>query len=302
MNSRGGSQMKYVLFTVVFICLISFQNCAPPQMAFSDSASLGSSGEEVNNDGSVSETFKVSSGTALLDMIWVIDNSGSMVEESGHVQKNFNSFLTYLNKGTNFRMLLVSANSGVAGVVLPTSFSSSTHHQVSQFISSSTGPSRLIDVLKGNQVPANFLRTKSKKVIVFVTDDNSTMKASAFLQDLPYATSEVSVFGFIGLGAQSPCQDRIGTVYKDLAAATGGKSYNICNADWTASFADLQKSSVMAAERTFVLANDVKVVNEVRIDGVALSANKFSVKNRVVTIADAVVLNTNSTVMINYDR
>ncbi len=136
-----------------------------------------------------------------------------------------------------------------------------------------------------------------------MTDDNSSMNADKVLEGLPYASSEVSIFGFIGLGtAKSPCQDREGTVYKQLASETGGKSYNICNTDWSASFADLQKSSVTAAERTFVLSNDVKAISAVYVDGAQLNANRYSVKGRVVTIADAVVLNTNSSVAVSYIR
>ena len=310
------------LLFVGAVLIVLFQNCAQ-NVSFKpeDSVSLGSasgdpsavspdhtSGNDSNDvaGSEIVEQFKVvfNSEAAPLDMLWVIDNSGSMNEEAALVRKNFDAFLSVLNKNTNFRLLLVSQQgaSGTA-VSIPSSFDSATHKQINQRVESTDGPQLLLNNLKA--LPAGFLREDSKKIIVFVTDDNSKLASAAFVKSLTeqqkWSAKDVSVSSFIGIdAATSPCQYKTGTVYKELATQTGGHVYNICMQDWSNNFKDLINTSVSKAVRRFALKEVAKSVVEVKVDGVVLSSGAYTLAGSALTLADSVNLSENSMVSIVY--
>jgi len=327
---------KFGLLFLVSLLAIVLPNCSP-KVAFkqqSDDTTLGSTGDNGNSagdDGSLpgptpdpgndnstagsgefTEQFKVSfnSESAPLDMFWVIDNSGSMNEEAALVRSNFEAFLTELNKSTNFRFLLLSLenvlNLGLLnGVSIPAGFDPNTHYQINQFVDSRNGPQLLLSAL--GSAPAGFLRSNSKKIIVFVTDDNSQLPATDFMNSLTtsrgWSAKDVSVFSFIGQSRQlSPCMAAEGVVYKDLAAQTGGKTYNICNTNWSTYFSDLTTGSVSKAVRRFslTLAGSVSQILEVKVDGQAISSGSYSLSGKTLTLADSVNLAENSQVVVRY--
>ncbi len=320
---------KLSLLFVGACLIVMFQNCAQ-NVAFKpdDALSMGSSSGNPSavspettfsdNDASQSgppavsekennETFKVmfNSEAAPLDMIWVIDNSGSMSAEAALVRRNFDVFLTTLNKSTNFRLLLVSqpGNSGTL-VSIPSSFDPATHKQINQRVESNNGPQLLLNQLK--MLPAGFLREDSKKIVVFVTDDNSSLGSASFMSSLlaqqKWSAKDVSVSSFIGLDkASSPCMDSVGAVYKELATSTGGRNYNICLQDWSGHFNDLMNSSVSKAIRRFTLGVDaVKSISVVKVNGLVLDKSAYSVLGKVVTLDDGVNLPENSMVAVEY--
>ena len=55
------------------------------------------------------ETFDLELQKTDLDMVWVIDNSGSMSNEAKQVQENFSNFLTNVGEETNLKVALISA-------------------------------------------------------------------------------------------------------------------------------------------------------------------------------------------------
>lgn len=71
------------------------------------------------------ETFAVTESEGLLDLVWVIDNSGSMNEEAAQVRDNFSKFLTTVEARADVHVALVSAKaegSRSTGVTLPDAF------------------------------------------------------------------------------------------------------------------------------------------------------------------------------------
>lgn len=300
---------KYVWVIISGVMILAFQNCA--QDVQFKQASIGElgTGVDLGTPGqSQGEQFKVifNSEAAPLDMVWVIDNSGSMSEEAALVRRNFSAFLTELNKNTNFRLALISATEAMNrnyGVTLPNGFDPANHLQISQTVGSTNGPQIL---LNNFSTLSQFLRMDSKKILVFVTDDNSNTKADQVLNSLVgqgWSSNDVSVSAFIGLGAaQSKCQASTGTQYQTLASQTGGKTYNICDADWTAHFNDLLNVSVLKAVRRFTLTKVAapKEVLEVKVDGQTLSKADYALKGNILTLNDGVNLHENSMVDIQY--
>jgi hypothetical protein len=109
------------------------------------------------------------------------------------------------------------------------------------------------------------------------------------------------MYGFIGLGAGSPCQAQTGSVYKSLATQSNGKVFNICQIDWTQYFNDLKTDILTKLGRKFTMtAPLVATITKIEIDGVVLSTNSYSFSSGVVSLADDVVLTETSVVKIYY--
>lgn len=296
---------KYILLVAFASLIVLFQNCAS-EVAFKEvTTNLSSEAPPILD--TASESFKVSfsSQSAPLDMIWVIDNSGSMGQEAEHVRNNLTSFVNELNKSTNFRFLLVSRK-GTSGttVSLNSGLNPSSHLQIDVNVGSTNGPDLLLNAL-GNEPTKSFLRQESKKIIVFVTDDNSSKSANFIInsltQKLNASLQDISVNSFIALSQQeSPCLAKEGQVYKDLASATAGSTYNICSTDWTSHFSDLIDVSVSKAIRRFTLTKNVNAVHDVKVDGKTLDKSAYSIAGKVLTLHDDVLVYEHSVVTVNY--
>jgi len=300
------------------LLVLMFQNCAQKvDFSTEGATAVGSAGGDgsgsgddnsIPGPGETNEQFKVAFNreAAPLDMIWVIDNSASMNAEAALVRSNFDAFLTALNKSTNFRLLLITTSDPLRnGVSIPSNFDPATHKQIDYEVGSFNGPSVLLKKL--NEVPSGFLRSDSKKIIVFVTDDNSKMTADNFMTSLisnqGWSQQDVSISSFIGIdAASSPCMAAEGVVYKDLASRSSGQTYNICNTDWSAHFSNLLNTSVSKAVRRFTLTKTsaVSSIVAIKVDGAELSSSQYSLSGKTVTLADSVNLTENSLVSITY--
>lgn len=321
------------------ILVLAFQNCGNnPQFGVVSESSFGGSGR-------VLKTYDVKVGTtnrrAEVDIVWVVDNSGSMKEEAEHVRKNVASFADQVKKRANVRMALVSrkGNSGTA-VSLP---SGSDFFHIDQEVTSWDGillaasalcasgskasPScRDIDnanLIKPHNNQENpqaeindskkvrgklrdFLsREYSKKVFVFVTDDNSSWSYERFLaiarENLQGQTPMVS--SFIQLpNSKKNCGHAVGKAYMDLASRTGGKVYDICESDWISTFDQLASDVEREIETVFELPKGVqgKDVVSVLKNGFPLDPKFYQVTNTTVRVSKSVDLQIGDLIQVVY--
>lgn len=293
------------LFTSVF-----FQNCS--KIVFTDtsavlasSCSVGSNGECLES--TFTESFLVSSSktTEPLDMVWVVDNSGSMSSEAQNVRMNISNFINFLDTASDMKLLILSRYGDTGtNVALPSGLDPARFMQINQTISSINGPSVFLNELSQlNSAGTPFFRDSSKKIIVFVTDDESALSAANFSAGLGAVNAEqASVFGFVGLGnSMSPCQARTGTVYQSLADSTGGHYYNICDVDWSQHFSDLKTNVLTKLHFSFTLSDkSAAQVLKVEIDGVLIDPSLYSFINGVLSVNSQVNLSENSTVAVVY--
>ncbi|WP_413287587.1 VWA domain-containing protein [Bdellovibrio sp. HCB337] len=258
----------------------------------------------------MTESFTVNSTKMVrpLDMVWVVDNSGSMKEEAAHVRNNLTTFINSLDKASDMKFLLYSQK-GTTGtlVSLPSGLDAARFTQVNKVVGSTDGTKlvgdHLVLALK-NGVP--FFRTDSKKIVVFVTDDNSAISAATFMGLLDQAgarSADVAVFSFIGQGSASPCQAATGAVYQTLADQTKAKTYNICNLDWAQYFTDLKTDVLTKLGRSFKLQDTLAMkIVKVEVDGKVLLASDYSFAAGVLTLNDSVVLTETSSVKVSYTQ
>lgn len=237
------------------------------------------------------------SSSKAIDMVWVIDNSGSMDTEAGHVRSNFSRFIESLNANADIRVALIS-KAGSSGTAVSLPVSGSRYLQINYGIGSTDGlaltASALcptsgagpacsglpVSALRGNL--RNFLRADSHKIFVFVTDDNSFFSADSFQSVFreTYPNDLAVIFGFVGKSvAESPCIARPGTVYVDLAQRSGGSVFNICDSDWTNTFDQLATNVINVANGLASLPQEVLNAQNrtVYVDGVEVPATSYTI-------------------------
>lgn len=268
---------------------------------------------------SVTDEFELKSSSGKVDMIWAIDNSGSMDEEVAQVRSNFKKFLDSLAGNTDTHVALLSSAKGSLGIDAAAIVKGSNVKQISEEVGSNNalamiasslgkgfGSENSLDVMGHNRrysggqsvravagSLASFPRSGAKLVIVIVTDDNAEgVDESNFLEALKadQPLSAPTVFSFSGLSS-SPAHCEIadeGLAYQELASKTGGEVFDICSGDWSENFKKLGKQVAQLVSTSFKLKTaDAVGVVKVEVDGVELPAKAYKFENGKVSIVDS---------------
>jgi hypothetical protein len=193
---------------------------------------------------------------APVDIIWVIDSSGSMDGEARIVQDNMNNFAASISgSGIDYHVVVITDPSFVT-VPPPLGTDPMRYLFVNHPVGSNEPLQALISTYPMYQM---FLRPMAVTHFVIVTDDESDLAAGAFqtmMEGLlghtfdahaiasPNETHPSCPFPLCPTepGCTGPNGDAadVGMQYMTLTDATGGRFFSICTADWSALFADLE--------------------------------------------------------------
>lgn len=193
---------------------------------------------------------------AAVDIVWVIDGSGSMADEQAAIQKNIASFAEAIGgAGLDHHVVMVAKDDVASGTSLG---ADATHYKhVSVNVGSHDALPKLIDSYAQY---SSFLRPAATLHFVIVTDDESNMKASDFQTQMKALANKAFVVhsivsenvsghactGACGIplicGAASP-----GLEYLALSDATGGQKSSICVSDWSTIFEPLKAAVIESA-------------------------------------------------------
>jgi hypothetical protein len=177
-----------------------------------------------------------------VDVVWVIDDSGSMLPQVLPVGDNMGRFMAGVRQsGGDISVVMVTGP--IIGTFLAGTISDTNYHWVPTPVQSWDSYEWAINAW-GNY--SQFLRPDAPLHFVFVTDDASNMAATDFLNRMqttankPFTVHAVATDGLAGpcLGAPSP---QGGIEYFNAAQATGGERLKLCD-DWGAGFDRLQTS------------------------------------------------------------
>ena len=194
------------------------------------------------------------------DIVFILDNSGSMALEATWVQQNMNGFSQQIAaSGVDFHVVVISSypNHGYgicidpplgAGGCPTTDSKPPTFLHVDQQVGSTNGLSLCISTYLNWK---SALRPNAAKHVVIVTDDNSKLAAASFdsqLQALDAPT--FTGYKFHGIFCYTKCATaaNIGTVYKTLVQQTGGVSGDLCLQDFKPVFDKLATAVVSGSK------------------------------------------------------
>jgi hypothetical protein len=203
------------------------------------------------------------------DIIWVLDNSGSMATEAAAVQSNMNIFAQQIiASGIDVRVVVLSAEQliifgipvGIGICIAPPLGSGQCpadslppkYLHVPAAVGSHDALNLLIDRYRDY---ASMLRPNASKTFVVVTDDEATQppnnSAAAFtaavkaLDPVMFAKWKLS-----GVYCSTPCLNCAGTglVYEQLRQQTGGVSGDMCTTDFAPVFKALAESVIIGSK------------------------------------------------------
>jgi hypothetical protein len=183
---------------------------------------------------------------APVDIIWIIDSSGSMENDARTVQTNLDAFATYIaGAGIDFHLVVVSD----MGFVTP-STRFMTEPERFRWVNWDVDSSKVFESALG-QFPmySAFLRADATTHMVGVTDDEDDISSGSFIPMMTALIGHPFTFHAIA-GTAGPFPGvactrgfvpaaAVGDEYFAAARATGGLEFSICTEDWTGLFATL---------------------------------------------------------------
>lgn len=242
-------------------------------------------------------------GLGLTDIVWVVDNSGSMGDEQATLAANFPAFVPILvESGTDYKLAATTTDAGDNGVFVGATpvVTPSTPDPSATFaanVSLGTTGSGYEQAMLGawnalnpsNNANPGFLRDNAGLRIILVTDavDFSTDAGMPFqtpegyvqaFQGLKDDPSSVIVSGIFGglTGCNGPGGSAQGSTNVNTAVTlTGGVSASICDANWVASLTALAWLSTTIND-TFPLSEPaIEDTIEVQMNGAYVPTGWF---------------------------
>ena len=163
------------------------------------------------------------------------------------------------------------------------------------------------------------MRPNSLKIFVFVTDDDARVVTSEnFFKYLAPELRSAVIFSFAGVkGSSIPiealnnrrmgaikgvngCQALLGQSYQNLAEASGGSVFDICEEDWTKHFNKLTNNVSSIVNNRFILKNNKKLIS-VEIDGKKLENQEYRIEANTLIINEQLIDTTSKFLTVKYD-
>lgn len=285
--------------------------------------------------------LKTTSTSVPVDMVWVVDNSGSMSEEVAQVRANIQSFVSSVGDKSDLRLSILSNEDRRLGLQFDSTMVAKDFLQLKSMVYSTNllsslaaavcpadqfeGTQRNVTKICGKDVQSltsgglyedyyakefagalvDRMRPEAQKVFVFVSDDNSrgSLDATNFFTITGIDPNLTHIYAFVGDESRSGCNvANKGVAYKELATKSGGETFDICEADWSANFSKLTDHVKKLTSNAFVIPAEVSVKNiqAVKIGDTTLSAKQYLAGNGSLVVLDRSLLNEDSVVTIDY--
>jgi len=218
-----------------------------------------------------------------VDIVWVVDNSGSMVEERGQIEANINpQFADRMSaSGLDYRVVMITDKGTGTGQVCvapplggPDCGDNPPLYRAIDQVVGSTDSLSLVLSTYGSSNPSldwsTSLRYDAVKVFIEVTDDNSALSAASFDTQL-LAKQPAGIFGtaagrnyvfhsIIGVNPGQPnlkCLTAVntGAQYQVLSTLTGGRILSVCATDYSPIFDEIVNAIIGSVGCTFTMAS-----------------------------------------------
>jgi hypothetical protein len=191
-----------------------------------------------------------------VDIIWIIDNSGSMLDEYNRVKENINAFANDI-QGAGIDHHVITITGAAVAFVFPTGDPAAgtalgmdaTHYK---YVQTEVASTDAMDVLVASFSQwSSFLRPGAPTHFVVVTDDDQrppvNLDAAGFKTKMegllghPFIYHSIASEAPTCAGASNP-----GAQHYALSDMTGGLKVSICIADWSGVFGPLKDAVVQS--------------------------------------------------------
>ncbi len=227
-------------------------------------------------------------GESQVDILWVIDNSGSMGSYQQDLIKNADTFINdFVSKGgLEWKMGIISStlnNKPFIGFDAATLLTYQTKNNTDRFKAAVRKLGTFGDVSERFFAPItehltkfpDFLRRRASLAVILLTDapEQSRIPAATFLASLKSFKGDLKkvvtygVFASVDFGCTFTDENwnYAGSPYEEVIKTTKGKVYKLCNNDFGKNLADLGKDLVERVRRPFIPLADRPVVSSVRV-------------------------------------
>ncbi len=193
----------------------------------------------------ICEPFEVGTQSRPVDIVFAVDQSGSMDESIQAIQSELNAFAAYITTlSVDFHVIVVASLSEGNKLCIPEPLAGPNCGDGDRFhaVDSVVGSHNALDKIQSNIADIeSFIRPNSLRHFVVVTDDNANgvggPSLHQFLTDRP-GYEDYQFHGILGL-AQSWCTEEEGEDYVWLVETTGGLLFDLCFAEWDWLFVQL---------------------------------------------------------------
>ncbi len=218
-----------------------------------------------------------------IDIAWILDESGSMKNENDIVTKNIDAFKNSIAKFSNVKIFNsvearweVRSRDALFCVLYAIGVEIVDNSSVRTKCSKA-----ILDRVEKYSALKDFFRKESKKIFVFVTDDNSSLSSDLFLEEMKEFSPKALYYSFAGISKESCASiSRPGEVYKELAKSSGAKVFDICTDDWSKELKELSFSIKKKTQNRFRLnMQDGLEVGEVKVNGEVISPESYKTED-----------------------
>lgn len=230
-----------------------------------------------------SESYNVTA-MGIVDIVVVVDTSGSMAEEQANLAPKLSALMSAI-KDTDWRIVVTTTDPNDRcgyGPISKGDFNAATRFQ--NYVNAGTGGTgverpilRAVQALKGNCLfgPGNWLRPNSTVAVLILTDEDNchvdvqngygctgeSDKEGAYLTNylasIRSVGKDAKVYGIFWhpTQAQGQCSTALkqATIISNVVQQTGGTWGSICDADYTATLSRISKDVAQVLKADFVL-------------------------------------------------
>lgn len=266
-------KLRMSLFTALW--MVSAVACGPSSSDGIDggggidgAGSAGDANPAGDAPACLSEAAEATESQRPVDIIWVVDTSGSMDDESNAVQNALNSFSSFIEGSLVDHHVILIANQADMTVPAPLGTGPRFRH-VNVTVGSTDALQKIVSSYAQYQ---DFLRPDAAVHFVVVTDDESNWSRATFDAALAGLTAPGFPSGYTfhaicseenvivpanppipaligpctgGLGGGTAAEP--GVTYIGMSAATNGVWRSICSTDWQPIFTALAEAATVSA-------------------------------------------------------
>jgi hypothetical protein len=221
----------------------------------------------------------------IYDILWIIDNSGSMNTFQTRLSANMANFMSYINASgnVNFRMGFITTDQYQLVAAYIDNNTPNVNVAAANIVDSigihgsgtEKGLEKAALALEYFTLTGTFLREDANLIMIFVSDeyDYSPHGTAVYINDyLSYKSSDtIKAYAVIG-DPPTGCQTSNGTwsvnahfgvEYYDVAMALGGSWYSICEYDWSNNMTNLAQD--ITIKSSFGLEEPDPIVDTIEV-------------------------------------